>query len=143
MPALDFAERIAKVRMRFITTFAGKLQEADAALPYLAGDGEDAAKAVEATYRRFHDMCGIGATLGFDATGQAAKAIDAILIAAFRARRGLSDDELARFTDGLEALRTVGRTELETTAAKEDGGGPGAEASGRDRAGSADGLANR
>ncbi|MDB5600158.1 MAG: hypothetical protein JWN71_2202 [Xanthobacteraceae bacterium] len=114
MSESEFAERIAKVRARFVAKFADKLQETDAALPHLAGDGADAANAVEATYRRFHDMCGIGPTIGFDATGQAAKVLDAILIVPFRGRRGLSSDELARFLEGLESLRAVGRTEMKS-----------------------------
>jgi hypothetical protein len=114
MSESEFAERIARVRTRFVTRFADKLQETDATLPHLAGDGADAANAVEAAYRRFHDMCGIGPTIGFDATGRAAKVLDAILIAPFRGRRGLSSDELARFQEGLETLRAAGRTEMES-----------------------------
>lgn len=117
MSELEFAERIAKVRARFITKFADKLRKTDTALPQLGGDGEDAANAVEATYRRFHDMCGIGSTIGFDATGQAAKALDAILIAPFRGHRGLSLDELARFKECFEALRAAGLAEIGPTAA--------------------------
>jgi hypothetical protein len=111
-----FAERIAAVRGRFIAKFADKMLETDAALPDLAGDEASAASAVEATYRRFHDMCGIGPTIGFDAIGQSARVLDAILIAPFRSRRGLSSDELVRFKEGFETLRTTWRVEMETIA---------------------------
>jgi hypothetical protein len=61
-------------------------------------------------------MCGIGPTIGFNAIGQSAKVLDAILIAPFRSQRGLSLDELARFKEGFEILRTTWRVELETIA---------------------------
>jgi hypothetical protein len=116
MSELAFAERIAAVRGRFIAKFADKLQETDAALPNLAGDEAGAANAVEMTYRRFHDMCGIGPTIGFNAIGESARVLDAILIAPFRSQRGLSLDELARFKEGFETLRASWRIELETIA---------------------------
>jgi chemotaxis protein histidine kinase CheA len=120
MSELAFAERIAAVRARFIAKFADKLQETDAALPDLAGDEASAANAVEAAYRRFHDICGIGPTIGFAAIGQSAKVLDAILIAPFRSRRGLSFDELARFKQSFETLRACWRIELDTIAANTD-----------------------
>jgi hypothetical protein len=116
MSELAFAERIATVRARFIAKFADKMLETDAALPELAGNAANAANAVEATYRRFHDMCGIGPTIGFAGIGQSAKVLDSILIAPFRSQRGLSLDELARFKQGFETLRASWRIELETIA---------------------------
>lgn len=114
MDESEFAERIAKIRARFISKLADKIQETDAALPHLAGDGGNAAEAVAATYRRFHDMIGIGSTIGFEATGQAARAIDAILAEPYRQHRSLSDDELAKLAEGLKALRIVARTEMQS-----------------------------
>lgn len=116
MSESEFDERIAKIRARFVTKFAEKLRDTDAAVSQLTGDGADATAATEATYRRFHDMCGIGSTIGLNATGQAAKALDAILIAPFRAQRGLSSEELVKFKGCLEALRAAGQSEMGSMA---------------------------
>jgi hypothetical protein len=116
MNASQFTERIAKVRARFAANLADKIRQTDAALPHLAGDGSAAVDAVATAYRRFHDMCGVGSTLGFEATGRVARTLDAILIGPFRDRRGLSEGELVRLTEGLESLRIVARTETESMA---------------------------
>jgi chemotaxis protein histidine kinase CheA len=115
MAQSDFAERIAMIRARFAAKLADKIQDTDATLAHLTGDGRDAVDAVAATYRRFHDICGIGATIGFEATGQAARAIDAILIGPFREQRALSGDELVKLTEGLVSLRIAARTEMSST----------------------------
>jgi hypothetical protein len=112
MDASQFAERIATIRARFAAKLPVKIQDTAAALPHMAGDGSDAVDAVSAAYRRFHDMRGIGPTIGFDATGRMAGILDAILAGPFRDHRGLSGDELARLTEGLEALRVTARTEM-------------------------------
>jgi hypothetical protein len=115
MAQSDFAERIAMIRARFAAKLADRIQETNAALPHLAGDGRNAVNEVATAYRRFHDICGIGATIGFEATGQAARAIDAILIGPFREQRALSGDELVKLTEGLVSLRTAARTEMSST----------------------------
>jgi hypothetical protein len=111
MTEADFAERLSTIRARFAAKLNGKIEKADAALPYLSGDGSDAADAVATAYRLFHDICGIGATIGFERTGRAASRIDAVLIGPFRARRGLSADELTKLTKRLACLRIVARAE--------------------------------
>ena len=111
----DFGERIAKIRARFAAKLADKIQDTDAALPHLTGDGSDVVDAVATAYRRFHDICGVGATIGFEATGQAARTIDAILIGPFREQRALSGDELVKLTEGLETLRIAARTEMSSS----------------------------
>jgi hypothetical protein len=116
MDESQFAERLAEIRARFAAKLADKIRETNAALPHLAGDGSDAADAVATAYRRFHDMCGIGSTIGFEATGRVARTLDAILIGPFRDQRGLSGGELAKLTEGLESLRIAARTEMKSTA---------------------------
>jgi len=112
MAESDFAERIAKIRARFAAKLADNIHETDVALPHLTGGGSDAVDAVAAAYRRFHDVCGIGATIGFEATGRVARTIDSLLIGPFRGRRALSGDELAKLTEGLESLRIAARAEM-------------------------------
>ena len=108
----NFDERIAVIRARFAAKLTDKIKETDAALPHLRGDGSSVVDAVAAAYRRFHDICGIATTIGFEATGQAARAIDAILIGPFRERRALSDDEMVKLTEGLASFRSAARTEM-------------------------------
>jgi hypothetical protein len=114
------AERIAKVRVRFSSKLTDKIMKADAALPHMAGDGSDAVEAVASAYHWFHDVSGIGSTIGFVATGQLAKSCEAVLVGPFRARRGLSQDELALLTLRLASLRSVALTE--TFSAATNGG---------------------
>jgi chemotaxis protein histidine kinase CheA len=118
MAESDFAEGIAKIRARFATKLADRIQETEAALPHLTGDGSDVAEAVATTYRRFHDICGIGATIGFEATGQVARTIDALLIGPLRGRRALSGDELVKLKEGLKSLRIAARTEMSSTSSQ-------------------------
>jgi hypothetical protein len=115
MDQSQFAERIATIRSRFASRLAGKIEETEAAMEQLVGNGSDAVAAVATTYRRFHDVCGIGATIGFEATGRWARTLDAILVGPFRDRRGLSEEELSHLKEGLASLRVAARVELETT----------------------------
>ena len=46
-------------------------------------------------HRRAHDLCGVGPTMGFVATGQAARTIEQVLLAALKADRALTADEVA------------------------------------------------
>ena len=110
-----FAERMAKLRARFAVKLADRIKQTDAALPHLTGDESDAVEAVATAYRQFHDVCGIGETVGFEATGRLARNINTILTEPFRDHRGLSEDELARLKEALEALRIVARTEMHST----------------------------
>jgi len=110
-----FAERMSKLRARFAKKLADKIQQTDAALPHLIGDESDAVEAVAVAYRQFHDVCGIGETVGFEATGRFARNINAILVGPFRDHRGLSESELAKLKEALEALRIVARTEMHST----------------------------
>jgi hypothetical protein len=110
---IQFAERIAKIRARFVSKLADKIQAAHAALVPLAGEGSAAIEAVSVTYRQFHDMSGISSTIGFDATGQVAKTLDALLLGPFRDQRGLRPDELIRLKEGLHALQIAALTEIQ------------------------------
>jgi tetraacyldisaccharide-1-P 4'-kinase len=115
MDESQFAERIARIRARFAAKLADKIQQTFAALPHMAGDGSDAVEAVATAYRQFHDVCGIGATVGFEATGRLARNLDAVLVDPFRDHRGLSADELVKLKEALESLRFSAQTEMHST----------------------------
>jgi len=112
MDADVFAERLTKVRSRFTSTLEAKIEETDAALAGMAGDGAAVVEAVAETYRRLHGIAGTGPTIGFPATGQAARDAEAVLIAANRDQRALTTDEIANLKNALQALRQVAIREL-------------------------------
>jgi hypothetical protein len=101
----QFASRIDMIRARFVLKLADRIQQTDAALSQMADGGSRAVDAVATAYRWFHDVSGIGPTFGFEATGREARSCADILLDPFRTRRGLSPDELASLTNGLETVR--------------------------------------
>jgi Hpt domain len=110
-----FAERLDGVRRRFAAKLPARLDEIDAALPELMGEGGSVAAAVYAAHRKVHDLCGIGPTLGFKATGQAARLCEKILLQPSRGERGLTKQELACLKEGLVTLRAAAHNDMETT----------------------------
>ena len=104
-----FAERFAAVRQRFVAKLDARIDEIESTVPELgqAGSMETLARA----HRRAHDLCGVGPTMGFVATGTAARSIEQLLLAALRASRTLTEDEIARLTDGIAVLRSAAHAE--------------------------------
>jgi hypothetical protein len=115
----EFAARIDKIRARVSLKLADRIQQTDAALPQMTGDGDDAVAAVASAYRWFHDISGIGPTIGFEATGRQARLCASILVTPFRAQRGLSPDELELLTSGLESLRIAALNETHSTGSNQ------------------------
>jgi hypothetical protein len=107
----QFAARIDGIRARFALKLANNIQQTDAALRHMSGNGNDAVNAVATAYRWLHDAVGVCATIGFEATGGLARSCDAVLVEPFRAQRGLSQEELALLTEKLESLRFTALTE--------------------------------
>ena len=110
-----FAERLAGVRKRFAAKLPGRIDEIDAALPELTGEGGEVAAAVYNAHRKVHDLCGIGPTLGFIATGQAARACEKVLLQPSRGQRGLTEQELAHLKEGLVALRAAANNDIQSS----------------------------
>jgi chemotaxis protein histidine kinase CheA len=108
----QFLDRIAEIRARFASKLTSKIRATEAVFLHLAYDENDAVDAVAAVYRRFHEIYGISSTVGFEATGQAARILDGILIEPFRDRRGLRTEELAQLKEGLETLRIAAQAEM-------------------------------
>ncbi len=100
-------ERLEAIRKRYATKLEPKINEIDSALTLLSGEGKAAIEAVAATYRRFHEICGTGRTLGFEQVGQAAHQGETILQQPFRAGRALTDTEVAMLREALDALRAA------------------------------------
>jgi hypothetical protein len=107
---------MAEIRKRFAVKLAAKIEETESILADLAG--ASALEAAKATYQRFHEMAGIAPTIGFVETGNAARALDAILIGPYRAGRALTPDELIKVRAGLETLRAAAGAEMKSLAAE-------------------------
>jgi chemotaxis protein histidine kinase CheA len=114
VPSTQLGERMEEIRRRFASKLGAKLQETDAALPLLTRGSSDAVEAVAFAYRRFHEICGTGRTLGFSQVGQAAGEAESILFEPFQARRALTDHEVDALRQALCVLRSVADVELQS-----------------------------
>jgi chemotaxis protein histidine kinase CheA len=114
MPADHFEERLAKIRERFAASLEGRIADACEALPQLFGQESAVIEKVAETYRQLHGICGIGATVGFIATGKAARDAETVLLAPFRGKRGLTGGEGERLQKMFEALQAAARLELQS-----------------------------
>ena len=114
MTADPFTDRLARVRDRFATTLAGKIDETCAAIPYFADASPAAPAAVSEAYRCVHGIVGVGRTVGFPASGSAAHDVEDILRSPQQQRRGLTADEFALLTKMLQVLREVATRELQS-----------------------------
>jgi hypothetical protein len=112
---IAFAERLARVRQRFITSLESKITDTYEALPTLVGEGAAVNDAVAETYRRIHGITGIGPSVGFADTGRAARNAEVVLLIPFRERRGLNEKELDLFRKALHGLRDAAQHELQAT----------------------------
>jgi hypothetical protein len=107
-----FTERLASVRHRYVSTIEGKIDDTYADLPRLVGDGPEVTSALEETYRRIHGIIGIGLTVGFAATGKAAKTVENVLLEPHRAARGLGPNEVNALRKALDVLRDTVQGDL-------------------------------
>lgn len=110
-----FADRLAKIRDRFVVALPSKIEESEAAMAAVSGDGPASVEAVALTYRRLHALAGTGPTIGFTATGQAAREAETVLIEAYRGRRALTMSEATSLRQALLALRRAAHRELQTS----------------------------
>jgi chemotaxis protein histidine kinase CheA len=108
-----FIERLGRVRERFVSALEGKIEDTYAALSDLSEEVA-AVEAVAETYRRIHGIVGIGPTVGFAATGRAARALENILVRPHEEERALTSQEIASFKEALHALRETAAQELQS-----------------------------
>jgi hypothetical protein len=115
LQADEFAERLARIRQRFAASLHSKLDDSFAALPVLSDTGAEAIEAIVVTHRRLHEMCGIAPSIGFIATGTAARTAESLLREAVNAMRPLTADEVAAFTSTLDRLRAAAQSDLQSS----------------------------
>ena len=109
-----FADRVAKVRQRFVSSLQAKIDGTSAAIPELGGDAPPAVAAVAEAYRCIHGIVGIGRTVGFPGTGLAAHEVEDVLRPPYQAGRGLTAGEISLLSETLLALRAVAARELQS-----------------------------
>lgn len=114
-----YRERIAAIRSRFAARLFEEISMTVAVADDLTSSDPAVINEIANIYRRFHSVGGIGGTIGFDATGHAARTIDAILIDPFRDKRRLTVDEVAELKKGLDFLGMIARTECVEHTGKE------------------------
>ena len=107
-----FEACVAKVRHRFATTLASKIDNTIASADRLSRNDRGAFKYLSESYQRLHTIYGLGATVGFVATGEAAHFAEAALLAAYYQRRGLNERETENLKAALAHLRDVAASEL-------------------------------
>jgi chemotaxis protein histidine kinase CheA len=78
----------------------------------LADGTPSAAASTAATYRTIHGLVGVGPTVGFPSTGQAARAVEDVLLEAYHRQRGLTADEILLLKKRLHSLREAASREL-------------------------------
>jgi len=109
-----FTERLALIRTRFASNLNRTIDSVDNSLPQLVGESEAVKAALATAHRSVHGLCGIGPTIGFVATGNAARIVERFLLQPLRAKRGLTEDEVMVIRKGLAELRNVAQAEMQT-----------------------------
>jgi chemotaxis protein histidine kinase CheA len=107
-----FAERLVRVRDRFVSNVEGKIDGVRAAIPNLSEAVPAAAASLGDVYRSVHSIVAIGGTIGFPAIGRAARHVEDVLRPAHCDGRGLTADEISLLTNSLNALREAASSEL-------------------------------
>lgn len=109
-----YAERLARVRQRFVSGLESKIEDSYKAIPDLSETAPAGVETVEETFRRIHSLVGIGPTVGFARTGRAARSVENVLLPPHQAKRGLTNQEIDSFKKALHALRETAASELQT-----------------------------
>jgi hypothetical protein len=112
MYADQFENRLAIVRHRFATTLESKITNVIVSTDHMSRSSDGAIKHLSESYRRLHDICGIGPTVGFGNTGEAARAAEGALLPAYRERRELTEAEALNLQKALGRLREAAASEL-------------------------------
>jgi hypothetical protein len=108
-----FADRLARVRHRFVSTLEGKIENAYEAISQLSAVTPQASATVSEAYRCMHGIVGVGPTVGFPSTGRAAREVENVLRSPHRDGRGLTSEEVSLFMKHLHALRAAATRELQ------------------------------
>jgi chemotaxis protein histidine kinase CheA len=112
MHADQFEVRVARVRHRFAITLASKIEDTIVSADRISRNDDSVIKYVSDSYRHLHSIHGVGATVGFAATGEAAHAAEIVLMQAYQEKRALTEEEADILKSALARLREVAASEL-------------------------------
>jgi hypothetical protein len=112
MYADQFEKRLATVRHRFAATLGSKITNVVISTDRMSDGAGSAIKDISESYRHLHNICGIGPTVGFITTGEAALAAEVALTRAYHERRGLTEAEYLNLKRALGRLRVAATAEL-------------------------------
>ena len=115
MQADEFTERLGHIRQRFATTLSSKVDDSFACLPKLAETDGGAIDTIVVIHRKLHELCGLAPTIGFTATGKAARAAESVLREAAETKRSLTSEEVTAFIAELGGLRVATQSDLKTS----------------------------
>jgi curved DNA-binding protein CbpA len=107
-----FETRLARVRHRFAITLESKIEDAVISANIMSRGNDSLIKHLSDSYRNLHGICGIGPTVGFSATGEAARTAEGTLMQAYREGRRLTETETLNLKKALERLRVAAASEL-------------------------------
>jgi hypothetical protein len=108
----QFEARLARVRHRFATTLESKISNAVVSANNMTHGDSRALECVSESYRYLHSISGIGPTVGFIATGEAAHVAKAALIQPYLEKREPTEGEVNNLKKGLAKLRLTAASEL-------------------------------
>ena len=112
MYADRFEMCVAKVRHRFATALESKIQSTIVSTDHMTRNEDCAVSSITESYRRLHSIHGVGATVGFAATGAAAHDAEATLMEAYLEKRGLTEHEFVSLRNALARLQDAATSEL-------------------------------
>jgi hypothetical protein len=110
----DFNDRLARIRQRFAASLPGKIDDSIAAVPKMSEADAAAVETVVVIHRKLHEMCGVAPSVGFPATGKAARAAESVLRDPAKTKRPLTASEVSAFMAQIDGLRSVAQTELQS-----------------------------
>jgi hypothetical protein len=108
----QFEMRLARVRHRFATTLESKISDMVVSAEHMSDGDRRALESVLRSHQELHSLCGIGPTVGFVATGDAASTAKNALIQAYLEKRAPTEGEVLRLKKALAKLREVAAAEL-------------------------------
>ncbi|HEY4987749.1 MAG TPA: Hpt domain-containing protein [Bradyrhizobium sp.] len=112
MYADRFEMCVAKVRHRFATALESKIKSTIVSTDHMTRNEDRAINSITESYRRLHSIYGVGATVGFVATGEAAHDAEATLVDAYLEKRSLTEHEFTNLRNALARLQDAATSEL-------------------------------
>jgi hypothetical protein len=112
MYADRFEACLARVRHRFAASLESKIEDTVIWANRMSRGDDGVVKHISESYRCLHGICGIGPTVGFSATGEAAHAAEVALMQAHHESRGLTEREVLSLKKALHLLQVAAASDL-------------------------------